>query len=244
MRGWAMGIVLTLTACGGAAAPAGLSPEQQLAHGRALVRRGQFGKALPFFQRLSFEFGPSQPEYAEVRYWVGESHFQLRDYAQAIQEFRRAADGSPESPWAPLALLRLGDANLRLWKRPELDPTSGEEALAVYQELGGRYPGTEAAARAALHVRRLKEQFAEKAYKTGLFYQRRRAYDSAILYFKEVIAGYPEASRAADALLRLVDVYRVIGYAEERQETCDHLRRYYPRASGLADRCPPAAGPS
>jgi hypothetical protein len=42
----------------------------------------------------------------------------------------------------------------------------------------------------------------------------------------------------ADALLRLVDTYRAIGYAEERKEACANLRRYYPQAAGLDARCP------
>jgi len=103
-------------------------------------------------------------------------------------------------------------------------------------------PGTAAAARAGIHVRRLREWFAEKAYKNGLFYLSRKAYDSAIMYFKDVVATYPETPRAADALLRLVDTYRTLRYEEEARETCDHLRRYYAQARGLDERCPAPAG--
>ena len=129
-----------------------------------------------------------------------------------------------------------------MWRRPELDPTPGETALAIYQELAGRYPDSDAAARARLHVVRLQNQFAEKTYKNGMFYLRRKAYDSAIIYFKDVIANYPKAERTPDALLRLVDSYRAIGYKEELQETCAHLRRFYPNATGLGRSCPPPAG--
>ncbi|HEV8263396.1 MAG TPA: outer membrane protein assembly factor BamD, partial [Gemmatimonadales bacterium] len=111
-------------------------------------------------------------------------------------------------------------------------------ALSIYQELAGRYPDSDAAARARLHVRHLQEQFADKSYKNGMFYLRRKAYDSAIIYFKDVIASYPDAQRVPDALLRLVDSYRAIGYKEELQETCAHLRRFYPQASGIARSCP------
>ena len=152
--------------------------------------------------------------------------------------FRQVADAYPTSPYAPLALLRAGDANLRMWRRPELDPTPGQDALAIYQELAGRFPGTDAAGRAQVHVRQLKDQFAEKAYKNGMFYLKRGAYDSAIIYFKDVIASYPEASRTVDALFRLAEIYRTIRYTDEFKETCDHLQRYYPRARGLAVLCP------
>src|SRR2546430_16366788 len=78
-----------------------------------------------------------------------------------------------------------------------------------------------------------------------MFYFRRRAYDSAIIYFKDVIANYSESRWTVPALLRLVDSYRAIGYADERRETFAHLRGFYPPASRLSDPCPaPTSAPA
>ena len=214
------------------------SPETELKHAQDLMRRGDFRRAQLVLQRLSFEFAPGQAEAAAARYYLAECYFQTGDRVQAAHDFRKVADEFPASEYAPLALLRAGDSNLRLWRRAELDPTYGETALSIYQELAGRYPDTDAAARARPHVRRLQNQFAEKTYKNGMFYLRRKAYDSAIIYFKDVIANYPEATLAPDALLRLVDSYRAIGYKDELQETCAHLHRFYPQATGLTKSCP------
>src|SRR5258708_30313306 len=74
-----------------------------------------------------------------------------------------------------------------------------------------------------------------------MFYLRRKAFASAIIYFKDVIANYPTTARAPDALLRLVDSYRAIGYKQELQETCEPLRRFFPQATGLALTCPATA---
>lgn len=220
-------------------------PAVDLDRARREFRSGNFRHALLTLRRLTFELGPAAPELPEVRYSLAECYFQTGDRVGAAHEFRQVADQYPASDYAPLALLRAGDSNLRLWKRPELDPSYGEAALAIYQELAGRYPGTQAAARAQIHVRQLREWFADKAYKNGMFYFKRRAFDSGIIYFKDVVASYPETPRVPDALLRLVDSYRAIGYADERAETCTHLRRFYPRTSGLAQICPaPAAADS
>jgi outer membrane protein assembly factor BamD len=128
-----------------------------------------------------------------------------------------------------------------MWRRPDLDPTYGEAALAIYQELAGRYPDNDAARRAQLHVRQLREWFADKGYKNGMFYFRRKAWDSAIIYFKDVYATYPETPRAADALLRLADSYQAIHYNEELREVCTALQRYHRDHPGVARRCPAAA---
>jgi len=213
-------------------------PVAELAKARAQFRSGNFGKALVSFRRLTYELGPSQPEMADVHYHLAECYFQTGDRVQAAHEFRQVADQYATSAYAPMALLRAGDANLRLWGKPELDPSYGETALAIYQELAGRYPGTDAAARAQMHVQQLREWFAQKDYKNGMFYFRRRAYDSAIIYFKDVIATYPGTARVPDALMRLVDSYRFIGYGDELKETCTHLRRYFPQTEGLDQSCP------
>ena len=245
MRLYGLAVVAAVAACGpalhtGRARTAPIArPEAELERALTLVRRGDFRRAQTVLQRLTFEFGPSQPQLAVVRYYLAESSFQLGDRVSAAHGFRQVAEEFPASEYAPLALLRAGDSHLRMWRRAELDPTNGETALSIYQELAGRYPDSDAAARARLHVRRLQEQLAEKTYKNGLFYFRRKAYDSAILYFKDVVSTYPEATRAPLALLRMVDSYRAIGYKEELQETCGHLRRFYPRAPGLELSCPP-----
>ena len=222
-------------------------PAAELARARAQFRAGDCGRALRSFRRLTFELSPTQPEMAEAQYYLAECEFQSGDRVQAAHDFREVADRYPGSPYAPLALLRAGDANLRLWRRPELDASYGESALAIYQELAGRYPGTDAAVRAQAHVLELREWFADKDYRNGMFYFRRRAYDSAIIYFKDVIATFPGTARVPDALLRLADSYRAIGYAEELKETCANLRRFYPQADGLGKTCPAdssAAAPS
>src|SRR2546428_10178094 len=221
----------------GSPAPAPqLQPNVELERALGIFRHGDFHRAQQLLQRTTFEFTPGAPELAQVRYYLAECSFQLGDHVQAAADFRKVADEYPTTEYAPLALLRAGDANLRLWRRPELDPTPGETALAIYQELAGRYPDSDAAARARLHVVRLQNQFAEKTYKNGMFYLRRKAYDSAIIYFKDVIANYPNAGRTPDALLRLVDSYRAIGYQEKLHETCAHLRPFYPNATGLGRR--------
>lgn len=219
-----------------------ISPDDVMDRAREEFRRGDFNAAAVGFERVAFEYPMGHPYIAEARYSLGECRFQTGEFLAAAAEFRRVADDHSTSPYAPLALLRAGDAQLRLWRHPELDPTPGSEALAFYQELTGRYPGTEAAARAQLHVTRLREWFAEKTYRNGVFYLRRDAYDSAILYFKHLVATWEDTPRAPDALLRLVEIYAVLEYQNERRETCGHLRRYYPQAEGLDKVCPATDG--
>src|SRR5207244_11947208 len=159
-----------------------MQPDVEYTRSMEQYHHCDFRSALSILQRLTFELDPGRPELAQIRYYMAECSFQMGDYVQAASDFRKVADEFSTTEYAPLALLRAGDANLRLWRRPELDPSYGETALAIYQELAGRFPESDAAARARPHVRRLENQFAEKIYKTGIFYLRRKAFDSDIIY--------------------------------------------------------------
>jgi outer membrane protein assembly factor BamD len=245
----ALGIV-ALAGCGGGRAPEvstaatpqseGASPQEidsmyRLAE--SLVRRGKWGDATRHLDRVLLEFSPGDSRIPQARYWLGEAKFATGAHLEAAREFRRVSDETPNDRLAPEALLRVGDVYADLWRRPELDPSYGQTAIATYQELLNRYPNTSAASRAQARINELQERFAYKEYRAALFYFKHKAYDSAILYLKDVVATYPRASIAPDALLKLVEAYQRLGYQEDVRETCGYLRRFHPNAVRGESRC-------
>jgi outer membrane protein assembly factor BamD len=244
---------LVLAACGGgrspevAATPAttpeyeGASPQQidslyRLAE--LMVRRGKWNDAIKQLERVLLEFAPGDSRIPQARYWLGEAKFAIGTHLEAAREFRRVSDETPNDRLAPEALLRVGDVYADLWRRPELDPSYGQTALATYQELLNRYANSTAAPRAQTRISELQERFAYKEYRAALFYFKLKAYDSAILYLKDVVATYPRASIAPNALLKLVEAYQRLGYQEDVRETCGYLRRFHPNAVRGRSRCP------
>src|ERR1051326_4914325 len=235
--------VLALVACGGPQFRIKdyVTPETLMEASKQEFRKGHFSAARTGFQRVTFEVPTADPLGGEARYYLAECNYAEGEYADAAKNFRKVADDYSAHPLAPDALLRAGDAAVAQWNRIELDPTSGEEALASYQELTTRYPNSRAAERARLKLKALAGRFAEKEYLAGMFYFRLKAYDSAIIYFRAVAADYGESDFAPQALIRLVEAYRRIKYKEEITETCAHLRQYYPKAAGLKQACPAAS---
>jgi outer membrane assembly lipoprotein YfiO len=202
------------------------------------VRHGKWGDAEKLIERVLLELPPGDPRIPQAHYWLGEAYFARGRQLEAAREFRKASDETPNHPVAPEALLRVGDVYADLWRRPELDPTYGQTALATYQELLNRYPASSAAKRAQLRIAELNERFAYKTYRAAIFYYRLKAYDSAILYLKDLIANYPKSAVAPEALVKLVQAYRTLGYREDVQETCDYIRRFHPKAPGAREVCP------
>jgi outer membrane protein assembly factor BamD len=203
-----------------------------------MVRHGKWGDAQKLLDRVLLELPPGDPRIPQAHFWIGEALFARGERLEAAREFRKASDDTPNDPIAPDALLRVGDAYADLWRRPELDPTYGQTALATYQELLNRYPSSSAAKRAQLQIAELNERFAYKTFKAATYYFRLKAYDSAILYLKDLIANYPKSAVAPEALIKLVQAYRRLGYGEDVQETCDYIQRFHPKAPGAREVCP------
>jgi outer membrane protein assembly factor BamD len=252
--GWLVGLVALVAACGGgrpARAPASPVPFSSGASAAVIdslwrqaefaVRHGKWGDAAKLLERAILEFPPGDRRIARAHYYLGETHYAQGRHLEAAREFRKASDETPNDPIAPEALLRLGDVYADLWRRPELDPTYGQTALSTYQELLNRYAQSTAAKRAQMRVQELQERFASKAYKAAVFYFRLKAYDSAILYLKDLVATYPKTAVVPEALVKLVQAYKALGYREDVQETCDYIRRFHPRAPGAGEICPRAS---
>lgn len=218
------------------------SPVDLMDASEALFRRGKWRDAGLGFRQLTFQLPTRDSIALRARFMLAETDYAQGSFLEAARQFRRVVDEAPGNALAPNALLRSGDSQAALWKRPELDPTYGEAAMATYRELSARYPNTPAAQRAGIKMRVLAGMQAEKEFKTGDFYFKIRAYDSAVLYFKGVVANYADSPFAVRALNRLVEIYDRLDYDEERGEMCSHLRRYYADAEGLDERCPVPAG--
>lgn len=224
--------LLALAACHHSVPVAPLEPSVQYAQAMRLFRAGRFDKAQVALQRLQFDLPARDTLLAEVRFYLAETYAAQNDMITAAREFRRVADDFPSDALAPQALLRVGDQYARLWRRAELDPTNGETALATFQELLGRYPESAAARIATVRVQALNDQYARKDFQNGLYYFKRGGFDSAILYFRGLIARYPASSVVPEAYVKLVEAYRTVGYREERDETCAHLQQFF---GGRAD---------
>lgn len=205
--------------------------------GEQAFRRGKWSDASTYFERFLLEAGPGDARMTRARFYIGEAKLQMGERLEAARDFRRVSDETPNDPLAPDALLRVGDAYSELWRRPELDPSYGQTALATYQELVSRYPDSPAAQRAQGKMQHLQDWFAYKQYKSALYYLRLKAYDSAILYLKDLVATYPKAEVAPNALVKLVEAYHVLGYSEDAAETCGYLRRFHPKADHLDQVC-------
>jgi outer membrane protein assembly factor BamD len=214
------------------------SNESLYSAGLREYQRKHWGNAILAFEKLTTDL-PARDSLLPRSYWyLGSAHEHQREHLLAAQSFTRLYESFPDDTLADDAALEAARGYRRLWRKPTLDATYGETALATYNTLLGLYGETsELAPAARREIAELEQWFATKNYETGLFYFRRKAFDSAILYFKYVIERWPNVPRARDALLRLAQSYKTIRYREDYTETCTKLRQAYPGDQEIARVC-------
>ncbi len=206
-------LMLVSAACSGRFDPLQYpSPEALFEASLEKYNNGDCGSAEIGFQRLSFELPVRDPRRGEARFYLAECLHESKRYLEANREYRRVADQHAQDSLAPMALLRMAEAYTKLWRRVELDATYGLSALTVLQELIQRYPSSTSAQQGRAYLQELNENFAHKEFKTGVYYFRAKAFDSAIIYFR-------------------------IGYEEDRNDMCGQLERFYPDILAQAKAC-------
>ncbi|MGI8620123.1 MAG: outer membrane protein assembly factor BamD [Gemmatimonadaceae bacterium] len=198
----------------------------------------RWANAVRGFEKLTTDLPPRDPRLPLAHHYLARAQGRLGDHLIAAQTFSRLSSNFPDDTLADDALLLGAREYQSLWKRPGLDAEYGQSALTLYQTLTAVYPASPLVPEAQAGVARLEQMFATKDYDTGYHYTKRGAYDSAIIYFKDVIRKYPNAPKAREAYLRLLESYREINYRDEAREICETMRQAYPTDGEVSRACP------
>ncbi|MEO8193655.1 MAG: outer membrane protein assembly factor BamD [Gemmatimonadales bacterium] len=200
----------------------------------------RYDNAVKAFERLTTELSPRDPRIATAYMYLAKSQEKRGDHLLAAKSYSRVYELLPQDTLADDALLASGIAYRHMWRKPVLDAEYGEDAVTQFQTLISLYPDSPLVPRAKEQLATLDEWFATKDYETGYHYLKRKAYDSAIIYFKDVIRLHPDAKKTREAYLRLHDAYRAINYKEDARELCDVMRKSYPTDREVRSACGPA----
>ncbi len=205
--------------------------------------RGRWDNAVAAFEKLTTDLPARDTLLPRAHWYLARAHQQKGEWVLAAASFSRLTESFPDDTLADDAALEAARSYRKLWRKPALDPTYGESALASYNTLLGLYPTSPLIPSAKAELSDLEEMFAQKNYLSGMYYFRRGGYDSGIIYFKDVINRYPTAPSARLAQLRLVDSYKRIRYKEDAADACAVLRKSYPQDAEVRATCADVAVP-
>jgi len=216
------------------------SPDKLYEAAMAEYKARRYDNAAKAFEQLTLDLSARDQRLPLAYYYLAQSQSRNGENLLAAGTYNRLIDAFPQDTLVDDAFYLSGLAYEREWRRPQLDPTYGRSAQSAFESLIGSFPDSPFAPLGKKEADKLDEWFAEKDYDTGYLYLKRKAYDSAIIYFKDVIRLHPNAKKSRDAYLRLLEAYRAIRYTEDARELCDTMRKTYPTDREITKQCGPA----
>ncbi len=199
--------------------------------------RGRWQNAVSAFEKLTTDLPARDTLLPRAHWYLARAHQQRDEWVLAATSFSRLAESFPDDTLADDAALEAARSYRKLWRKPALDPTYGESALAAYNTLLSLYPTSPLIPVAQAELGELNEMFAQKNYLSGMYYFRRGGYDSGIIYFKDVVNRYPTSPSARLAQIRLVESYKKIRYKEDAADACAALRKSFPNDAEVRTVC-------
>ncbi len=207
--------------------PRGAAPDQLYEIGLDRFEKKRWGEAIEALQRFVFQ-APGHEKVDSAEFLMGEAYFNKKEYLTASIEFLRLAQNRPAGPLADDARYRACESYVQLSPRVELDQEYTLDAIDQCRSVVLLYPQSPFAAEATARVKELTDKLARKHYLNAVYYAKRRAYDSAIVYLEYLLSNYRGAVVEPEALLTLYDIYNKVGYTEEAEQTRQRLVREYP----------------
>jgi outer membrane assembly lipoprotein YfiO len=206
-------------------------------------RNKRYDNAVTGFERLTLDLSARDTLLPLAHWYLAHAHEAKLEHLLAASSYARLAESFPDDSLAPTALLLAGQSYAAIWRRSDLDATYGDLAQIQFRQLAAVYPDSPVRKQADSASVAIDEKKASKDFGTGMHYVRRKAYESALIYFKDVVKNYPMTKVAHDALMEMVVVYRrpELKYLPEAAETCVTLRTAYAGDAAVAALCPGVA---
>ena len=131
-------------------------------------------------------------------------------YDEAIAAFQRLIDDFPASKFTDSAKYEMADCAYKASLKPDYDIEPTNKAITAFEEFSRANSSEKLSAEAGKTVQRLKDRSAEKSMSTARFYERQKHYESAVIYYHEVLDKFPDSSSAPEARKKIEELNKKI----------------------------------
>lgn len=152
--------------------------------------------------------GPYSSVGPQAQMNIGAAHENkwIKDYPEAAHAYERVADRYSDQPIAGEALFKAGQAYLKQAKTAEYDQSVSSQAIATFSDFNTLFPDHEKAAEAKTAITSLRTEQARGSFQIARYYEKRRRWEGAQIYFNEVLIKDPDSKLAEEARRRIEEI--------------------------------------
>lgn len=191
---------------------------RQYAIGDQLYEKGQvrlnrwwwFGRERPLRRsaevyQMVVENQPFTAEAAEAQYKIGLTQQARKNYYEAAFEYRRVIEDYSGSDWVDDASYALAKSYEALALPPDYDQAPSQLTIRAIDDFKARFPGDARADELGAVRDEMRERIASQRLNTARFYERRRDFAAAKLYYQNIVKNFPDTESAAIAAQWIAD---------------------------------------
>jgi outer membrane protein assembly factor BamD len=148
---------------------------------------------------------------------VGLAREKQKNYAAAVKAYEKAADRYAEQEKVTAeATYKAGLATLKESKTAEYDQNAAGRAINTFTDFSALHPDDNRVKEAQKRIDELKTEQARGSYQIARFYEKKRKWKAALIYYNEVLNKDPNSSYAKEARERLVDIKKHVEAAPDK----------------------------
>jgi len=172
--------------------------QARLRKGWRPFRKRPFKQAIEVYSMV-IDNQPFTDAAAEAQYKVGLCHHTRKEYIEAAYEYKRVIEDYSTSEWGDDAGHGLALCYYDAAKPPEYDQEPSLLAIRAIDEFAGRYPSDERVDGLKGKRGEMRESIAQQRLMTAQFYEKRRDFAAARLYYHVVVDQFEETPPAETA---------------------------------------------
>ncbi|MDI6605686.1 MAG: outer membrane protein assembly factor BamD [Candidatus Omnitrophota bacterium] len=145
-------------------------------------------------------YGPEAPK---AQYKLGLVLKGLMRYYEAEEAFNKVISNYPGSEWVEAAKYQIATCRAAISRGPAYDQGAAKEAQEKFEEFVREHPDAVLSEKAEENIEELKEKEAEGNFNIARFYEKQKQYESARIYYHEILNKCPDSPWAKKAEERL-----------------------------------------
>lgn len=163
-----------------------------------IFRKRPFRRAIDVYGMV-VRNDPFTPQAAEAQYKIGLCNHRIQQYVVAADEYRRVVEDYRNSDWVDEASYGLAQCYYDASLPPEYDQSPARLAIAAVDEFQAQFPGDPRNDELAGVRVEMRSRIAEQRLQTAKFYEKRRLFDAARIYYEVLTEQFSDTPQAEEA---------------------------------------------
>ena len=134
----------------------------------------------------------------------------FRDYPEAAKAYERAADRYSDQKVGVDALYKVGLTYNKQARRAEYDQSIAAQAISTFTDFATLHPDDPRVPESQTYVTTLKTEQARGSFEIARFYEKKRRWQGALIYYNEVLLKDPSSKYAEEARQRIDEIKKRI----------------------------------